>query len=153
MVRFGSIIYVLLYCLLCFYFLFKKKCVGWINLGTHFKSHFYIASFYCGLCMCVKLLQLCPILCDCRDCSPPGSLSMGFSRQEYWNELLCPPPVDLPHPEIEPASLISLTSAGGFFTTSAQSLQSCLTFCDPMHCSLPDSSVHGILQATATCLY
>ena len=25
--------------------------------------------------------------------------------------------------------------------------QSCLTFCDPMDCSPPDSSVHGILQA------
>ena len=25
---------------------------------------------------------------------------------------------------------------------------SCLTLCDPMDCSLPDSSVHGILQAT-----
>ena len=25
--------------------------------------------------------------------------------------------------------------------------QSCLTLCDPMHCSLPVSSVHGILQA------
>ena len=23
-------------------------------------------------------------------------LSMGFSRQEYWSELLCPPPGDLP---------------------------------------------------------
>ena len=23
---------------------------------------------------------------------------------------------------------------------------SCLTLCDPMHCSLPGSSVHGILQ-------
>ena len=23
----------------------------------------------------------------------------------------------------------------------------CLTLCDPMDCSLPDSSVHGILQA------
>ena len=29
----------------------------------------------------------------------------------------------------------------------AQSLQSCLTLCDPMNCSLPGSSVHGILQA------
>ena len=29
----------------------------------------------------------------------------------------------------------------------AQSLQSCLTLCDPMDCSLPGSSVHGILQA------
>ena len=30
---------------------------------------------------------------------------------------------------------------------SAKSLQSCLTLCDPMDCSLPGSSVHGILQA------
>ena len=29
----------------------------------------------------------------------------------------------------------------------AQSLQSCPTLCDPMDCSLPGSSVHGILQA------
>ena len=31
-------------------------------------------------------------------------LSMGFSRQEYWSGLSCPPPGDLPHPGIEPAS-------------------------------------------------
>ena len=29
----------------------------------------------------------------------------------------------------------------------AKSLQSCLTFCDPMDCNLPGFSVHGILQA------
>ena len=29
----------------------------------------------------------------------------------------------------------------------AKSLQSCLTLCDPMDCSLPGCSVHGILQA------
>ena len=29
----------------------------------------------------------------------------------------------------------------------AKSLQSCLTVCDPMGCSLPGSSVHGILKA------
>ena len=29
-------------------------------------------------------------------------LSMGFSRQEYWSGLLCPPPGDLPDPGIEP---------------------------------------------------
>ena len=29
----------------------------------------------------------------------------------------------------------------------AKSLQSCLTLCDPMGCSLPGSFVHGILQA------
>ena len=29
---------------------------------------------------------------------------MGFSRQEYWSGLLCPPPGDLPDPGIEPKS-------------------------------------------------
>ena len=29
----------------------------------------------------------------------------------------------------------------------SKSFQSCLTLCDPMDCSLPGSSVHGILQA------
>ena len=28
----------------------------------------------------------------------------GFSGQEYWSELSCPPPRDLPHPGIEPRS-------------------------------------------------
>ena len=46
-------------------------------------------------------------------------LSMGFSRQEHWSRLPCPPPGDLPHPGIEPTSLMSLALAGGFFTTSA----------------------------------
>ena len=38
------------------------------------------------------------------DCSLPGSLSMGFSRQEYWSGLPCPPPGDLPNPGIQPTS-------------------------------------------------
>ena len=45
-------------------------------------------------------------------------LSMGFSRQEYWSGLPCPPPGDLPDPGFEPASL-SPALAGGFFTTGA----------------------------------
>ena len=35
-------------------------------------------------------------------------LSMGFSRQEHWSGLPCPPPGDLPHPGVEPASPVSL---------------------------------------------
>ena len=33
-----------------------------------------------------------------------GPPSMGFSRQEYWCELPCPPPGDLPDPGVEPTS-------------------------------------------------
>ena len=40
-------------------------------------------------------------------------LSMGFSRQEYWSGLSCPPPRNLPDPGIEPTSAL----AGGFFTS------------------------------------
>ena len=46
-------------------------------------------------------------------------LSMGFSRQEYWSGLPCPPPEDLPNSGIEPLSLMSPSLAGRFFTTSA----------------------------------
>ena len=45
-------------------------------------------------------------LCDPMDCSLPGSSSMGFSRQEYWNGLPFPSPGDLPNPWIEPMSPI-----------------------------------------------
>ena len=41
---------------------------------------------------------------------------MGFSRQEYWSGLPCPPPGALPDPGIEPTSLTSLALASGFFT-------------------------------------
>ena len=44
-------------------------------------------------------------------------LSVGFSRQECWSGLSCPSPGDLPDPGIEPTSLVSPASAGGFFTT------------------------------------
>ena len=58
--------------------------------------------------------------------APP---SMGFSRQEYWSR------VPLPSPAAAAAA------------AAAKSLQSCLTLCDPMDCSPPGFSVHGILQA------
>ena len=35
-----------------------------------------------------------------------ASLSMGFSRQEYWSGLPFPTPGDLPKPGIEPLSLM-----------------------------------------------
>ena len=43
---------------------------------------------------------------------------MGFSRQEFWSGLPCPPPGDLPDPEIKPEFLTSPALAGRFFTTS-----------------------------------
>ena len=45
-------------------------------------------------------------------------LSMGFSRHKYWSGLPCPPPGHLPDTGIEPESLTSPASVGGFLTTS-----------------------------------
>ena len=50
-------------------------------------------------------------------------LSMGFSRQEFWSGLSCPPPGNLPDPGIEPESLTYPALAGGFFTTQFSSVQ------------------------------
>ena len=45
--------------------------------------------------------QSCPTLCDPME---PARLlcPWGFSRQEYWSGLPCPPPGDLPNPGIKP---------------------------------------------------
>ena len=62
--------------------------------------------------LCQTLVTPWTVACQ----APP---SMGFSRQEYWSGLPCPPPGDLPDPGIEPASLSFLALAGRFFTTCA----------------------------------
>ena len=72
--------------------------------------------------MCAELLQLCLNLCDPVDYGHIASqapLSMGFSKQEYWNGLPCPPPGNCPHPWIESVSLMSPALAGSFYTSSA----------------------------------
>ena len=46
-------------------------------------------------------------------------LSKGFSRQQYWSGLPCPPPGALPNLGIEPETSLSPALAGGFFATSA----------------------------------
>ena len=55
-------------------------------------------------------VQLCATLWTVA-CQAPQP--MGFSEQEYWSGLPCPPPRDLPNSEIEPASLKFPALAGG----------------------------------------
>ena len=71
--------------------------------------HTYIYAY-------VKVLvaQSCPTLLDPMDCSPPGSLSRGFSKLEYRSGLPCPTPGDLHDLGIKPASA---ALADGHFTT------------------------------------
>ena len=57
-------------------------------------------------------------LCDPMDCvACQAPLSMGFSRQQYWDGLTFSTPGDLPNPGIKPGSLESPALAGRFFTS------------------------------------
>ena len=64
----------------------------------------------------VLVTQSCLILCDPLDCSPPGSSAHGNFQARILSGLPFLPPRDLPVPGIEPASLSSLSLAGGYFT-------------------------------------
>ena len=82
--------------------------------------------------------------------------SIEFSRQEYWSGLAFPSPLRANNflqtkQNLIIALKIKSNKQTSCFSTApcmrAMSLQLCLTLCDPMECSLPGSSVHGIFQA------
>jgi len=51
---------------------------------------------------------------------------MGFSRQEYWSGLPCPPPGNLPDPGIKPSSLMFPALVGEFFITEPPGKPACI---------------------------
>ena len=55
-------------------------------------------------------------------------LSMGFSRQEYWNGFPFPSLGDLPNPGIESTSFMSPALAGRFFITKVPGKPNHLTY-------------------------
>ena len=86
----------------------RKQEEGTCNLNKRqLRSHKMLSHFSC--------IWLCATLWTVASQAP---LPMGFSRQEYWSELPCPPPGDPPDLRIKPQSLMSLALAGRFFTTS-----------------------------------
>ena len=93
--------------------------------------------------MAAKSLQSCPILCNPINSSPPVmSNSVRPHRQQ---------PTRLLHPWDSPGKN---TGVGCHFLlqcmkgkSESEVAQSCPTLSDPMDCSLPGSSVHGISQA------
>ena len=109
-------------------------------------------------CCSAQLLQLCPTLWDPMDCSPPGSSVHGISQARILEWVAISSSRGSSQPR--DGTWVSCV-AGGFFTTEpprsplflykerkeSEVTQSCLTLWDPMeYCSLPGSSVRGILQ-------
>ena len=66
----------------------------------------------------VVVAQLCLILCDPMDCSPPDSSVHGIVQiRRLEGVAISFSCLDLPEPGIKPASLVSPALAGGFFIT------------------------------------
>ena len=95
------------------------------KLGKEFDKAVYCYLFYLTymqgvyVCVCMRMcvlscfshVQLFATLWTIAHQTP---LSMGFSKQEYWNGLPFPSPGDLPSPGIEP---VSPEVVGRFLTT------------------------------------
>ena len=116
-------------------------------------------------CGCLHVTILCVYLWLCRvqlfittwTVAHQASLSVEFSRQEYWSGLPFSSPGDLPNPRTEPRSPAlqadSLLSEPIY--TSPCSVQfssvsrSCPTLCNPMDCSMLGFPVHHQLLELA----
>ena len=75
-----------------------------------------------------KSIQLCPTLCNPRDAAHQAPPSLGFCKQEHWSGLPFPSPMHESEKWKWSRSVVSDLS-------------------DPMDCSPPGSSIHGIFQA------
>ena len=84
-------------------------------LHIHKFDYMYVAA---------KSFQSFPTLCNPIDSRPPGSPSLGFSRQEHCSGLPFPSPIG-----------------------ESEVTQSCPILSNSMDCSLRGSSIHGIFQA------
>ena len=103
----------------------KHKILGFLKT----RSFPYIRMLFCNILLlllsCFSHARLCVTPQTAAHQAPP---SLGFSRQEHWSRL----PFSSPRHKSE---------------IEREVVQSCLTLSDPMDCSLPGSSIHGIFQA------
>ena len=103
-------------------------------------------------CACAKSLQLCPTLCDPVDCSPPGSSVHGIfpARLQEWVAISSSR--ESSQPRDQARFHVSCTGKRILYQWATLSMlylvaRSCPTLCDPVDCSPPGSSVHGIFPA------
>ena len=111
----------LLWPLVNFYWLGKARNPGWYHycgLEHPLQTHLRPLSAWLFLCM-LSHSSWVRLFVTTWTIAHQTPLSIGFSRQEYWSGLSCPPPGDRPNPGTKPVSLTSPALAGEFFTTSA----------------------------------
>ena len=81
------------------------------------KKNIHTHRYTC--CCCVQSLSRVRLFVTPWTVAHQALLSMGFSRQEHWSGLPCPPPGDRPDPGIEPEFPKPPALAGRVFTISS----------------------------------
>ena len=94
-----------------------SKCQFPLLLKKMMKGSF-LKSVYLNWCLCDKSLSLVWFFATLWSVALQAALSTGFSRQEYWSGLLCPPPGDVPKPRTQTHIFWSSCIAGRFFTAA-----------------------------------
>ena len=78
---------------------------GWFTL-LYSKNEYKHCKAFMLACL-LSCFSHVPLFATLWTVAHQAPLSMGFSRQEYWSGLPCPPPGDLLHPRIEPESHVA----------------------------------------------
>ena len=99
----------------------QVKWVSLLNFLWTFRLATHIMDHLRGEC-CRCMVLFSPSVVSASFVTPwtiafQASLSMEFSRQEYWNRLPFPASRDLPNPGIKPTSPVSPALPGGFSNT------------------------------------
>ena len=98
---------------ICLYNLKRLKRKRYIRANLYLLLQHYSESGYHGWellsYICMHACSVASVVSDSATLrtqapTPMVPLSMGFSRQEYWSGLPCPPPGDLPNSGIKPTS-------------------------------------------------
>jgi len=104
-----SVVYV------CAVYMYMCVCVYVFVCLCMCMSMYMCVYVYMSMCVCIYVcVHACWFVLVVSDSASLWTiahqtpLSMGFSRQEYWSGLPCPPPGNLPDPVIKPTSLCLL---------------------------------------------
>ena len=98
------------------------------NSGGRVGKECFLDSSHCCCCLLLSRFSRVRLCVTPLTAAHQAPLSLGLSRQEHWSGLPFPSPMHERKSESEVA-------------------QSCPTLSNPMDCSLPGSSIHGIFQA------
>ena len=82
----------------------QENCRQTLRMNRGPESFLTLPTYWVFVCVWVQLLSRVQLFGTPWTVTHQAHLSMGFSQQEYWSGLPCPPAGDRPNPGIKPVS-------------------------------------------------